>query len=83
MQTLKNDPQKCRVTKLEGHKITTLNENICVPKKIQGRMSSWCHKNLAHPSTSRTEATVCQHFAWPSLSKDAHNFITTCGRQKT
>jgi hypothetical protein len=37
---------------------------IALPPSLQQKTTDWCHKMLRHPGTTRTEATIRQHFDW-------------------
>jgi hypothetical protein len=37
------------------------------PQALQEQVVDWYHLHLCHPGTTRTEATIKQHFYWKNL----------------
>ena len=37
-------------------------QKIVIPQSLQKRVVDWYHLHLCHPGTTRTEATIRQHF---------------------
>jgi hypothetical protein len=60
----------------EEHKLTCCNRKIALPPSLQHKTTDWCHETLCHPDTTRTEATICQHFDWKGLRTTM--VIATC-----
>jgi hypothetical protein len=46
------------------HKLICHNGKIALPPSLQQKTIDWCHEMLCHPGTTRTEATIRQHFDW-------------------
>jgi hypothetical protein len=42
-------------------------KKIVIPQSLQKRVVDWYHLHLCHPGTTRTEATIRQHFYWKNL----------------
>ena len=64
-----------------GGKTRTLicySEKIAVPRTLQRKVIEWYHDNLCHPGHTRTEATIRQHFHWPTLREDVRKYCATC-----
>jgi hypothetical protein len=51
------------------------NGKIALPPSLQQKTIDWCHETLCHPGTTRTEATIRQHFDWKGMRTMV---ITTC-----
>jgi transposase InsO family protein len=51
----------------EEHKLMCHNGKTASPPSLQQKTMDWCHEMLCHPGTTRTEATICQHFDWKGL----------------
>ena len=63
----------------ESTALWCLKKKIIVPKVIQKRIvTSWYHDILCHPGTTRTEATIRQHFYWKNLRDDVQKVCSTC-----
>ena len=41
-------------------------------------MVQWYHEMLCHPGSTRTEATIAQHFYWKNLRKTVRNVCSKC-----
>ena len=54
-----------------------LQQKIVIPRSLQKRVGDWYHTHLCHRGTTRTEATIRQHFYWKTLRK---NVEETCHR---
>ena len=64
-----------------GGKVRTLicySEKIAVPRTLRKHVVRWYHDNLCHPGQVRTEATIRQHFHWPTLRDDVRKYCATC-----
>jgi hypothetical protein len=46
------------------HKLTCHNGKIALPPSLQWKTTDWHHETFCHPGTTRTEATIRQHFDW-------------------
>jgi hypothetical protein len=53
-------------------------EKIIIPQALQKRVVDWYHLHLCHPGTTRTEATIRQHFYWKNLRKDVEQTCRRC-----
>jgi transposase InsO family protein len=49
------------------HKLICHNGKIALPPSLQQKTIDWYHEILCHPGTTRTEATIRQHFDWKGL----------------
>jgi hypothetical protein len=49
------------------HKLICHNGKIASPPSSQQKTTDWCHEILCHPGTTKTEATIRQHFDWKGL----------------
>jgi hypothetical protein len=49
------------------HKLMCHNGKIALPPSLQQKTMDWHHEMLCHPGTTRTEATIRQHFDWKGL----------------
>ena len=49
-----------------------------IPKDLQEPMVQWYHTYLSHPGTTRTEATISQHFYWKGLRNTVHDICSKC-----
>ena len=54
------------------------NDKIVVPASLQKRLLQWYHYMLCHPGETRTEATISQHFTWPTLRQDVRRLCSSC-----
>ena len=64
-----------------GGKTRTLicySEKIAIPRSLRKHVVQWYHDNLCHPGQFRTEATIRQHFHWPTLREDVRKYCSTC-----
>jgi hypothetical protein len=48
--------------------LVIIRQTIVIPQAMQKRVVDWYHLHLCHPSTTRTEATIKQHFKNPRIS---------------
>jgi hypothetical protein len=49
------------------HKLTCHNGKMALRPSLQQKTADWHHETLCHPGTTRTEATIRQHFDWKGL----------------
>jgi transposase InsO family protein len=59
----------------KDYKLICRNSKICLPQALQQKTIDWYHEILCHPGTTRTEATIRQHFDWKGLRQMV---IKTC-----
>ena len=59
----------------KDYKLICRNSKICLPQALQQKTTDWYHEILCHPGTTRTEATIRQHFDWKGLRQMV---IKTC-----
>ena len=62
----------------KSHDLLCYNGKICIPKSLQKRCVDFYHNSLMHPGTSRTEASIRQHFHWAGLSQMVKRHCETC-----
>ena len=74
----KDQPDKYKTKKVEGHELIMLNGKIVVPTVLQPRILAWYHEYLCHPGTTRTEQTIKQIFTWPNLQAHVEQYCKTC-----
>ena len=60
------------------HDLVCKNDKILIPKVLQKRIVQWYHDILCHPGTTRTEATIRQHFYWNNLREDVIDICSKC-----
>ena len=58
--------------------LVILQQKIVIPRSLQKRVVDWYHTHLCHPGTTRTEATIRQHFYWKNLQKDVEETCRRC-----
>ena len=71
----------CVKTFRGGGKTRTLichSEKIAIPRSLRKHVAQWYHDNLCHPGQVRMEATIRQHFHWPTLREDVRRYCSTC-----
>ena len=59
-------------------KLITYRDRICVPETLQKQMVQWYHEMLCHPGSTRTEATIAQHFYWKNLRNTVRKICSKC-----
>ena len=53
-------------------------QRILIPKSLQKRLIRWYHRTLLHPGEARLHATLKQHFTWPKMREQIHEYCLTC-----
>jgi transposase InsO family protein len=51
----------------KDHQLICHHGKIVLPPALQQKTIDWYHLTLCHPGTTRTEATIRQHFDWKGL----------------
>ena len=59
----------------KDHTLICHNGKVSLPPSLQQKTVDWYHEILCHPGTTRTEATIRQHFDWKGLRSMV---ISTC-----
>ena len=54
------------------------SEKSAIPRTLTKHVVRWYHENLCHPGQQRTEATIRQHFHWPTLREDVRKYCELC-----
>ena len=64
----------------EAMAIVILQKKIVIPQSLQKQVVDWYHLHLCHPGTctTRTEATIKQHFYWKNIRKDVEQRCHRC-----
>ena len=71
--------KKFKWRSMEGHKVlTTLENRLVVPRKLQERILAWYHLYLRHPGSTRMYETMKIGFWWNNMRQDVDYTVRTC-----
>ena len=77
-QKIQADKGKYSTMRVEDVDLLSLEGRIVIPATLQQKIIAWYHKYLAHPGSTRMEASIRSTMTWTGMRRQILNHVRKC-----